>query len=325
VQLCNPAQCAANSSSYCLLTCDKFNHPFFCDRNHPQDIFQSANPESTRGTVRALHLTLCALRRPAYPLTQFVRSQWNHLIDAILSVNSTRAMYVRRLRTIMDEFLAAGSPPNTCSVCPLRPVGVASLAIRRRNLRAALSGIIEKEAKRLLGRIEADVALDRKKWKTKGAVAGVTQLLRQILPYRRHTLFIEHGPEGSGLIPESQQLVLNVSIKTVALHATEAGAAEDYVELFNAQHNGAAVDLSGWYLTAGVDAKYVLPPGAVIPANRSCFIAADPAAFRRARDGVQSGHLVLGPIRKLSLGIDSILVSLFDKDNYAGERRDRPV
>jgi hypothetical protein len=189
------------------------------------------------------------------------------------------------------------------------------------NLRAALSGIVEKEAERLLGRIETDVALDRSKWKTKGAVAGVTQLLRQILPYRRYTLFTEHGPEGSGLIPGPQQLVLNVSIKTVVLHAVEAEAAEDYVELFNAQR-GAAVDLSGWYLTAGDagdDVKYVLPPGAVIPANRSCFIAADPAAFRRTRAGVQSGHLVLGPIRNLPLGTDYILVSLFDKDNYAGE------
>lgn len=171
-----------------------------------------------------------------------------------------------------------------------------------------------------MGRIETDVALDRKKWKTKGAVAGVTQLLHQILPYRRYTLFTEHGPKGSGLIPESQQLVLNVSIKTVVLHH----AAEDYVELFNAQR-GTAVDLSGWYLTAGDDAKFLLPPGAVITANRSCFISADPAAFRRARAEVHSGHLVLGPIRNLSIGTDSILVSLFDKDNYAGRSRDRPL
>ena len=35
--------------------------------------------------------------------------QFNHLIDAILAVKDTRAMYLRRLRSLMDDFLAAGA------------------------------------------------------------------------------------------------------------------------------------------------------------------------------------------------------------------------
>jgi hypothetical protein len=38
-----------------------------------------------------------------------------------------------------------------------------------------------------------------------------------------------------------------------------------------------AVDVSGWYITAAdTQHLYVLPPGAVIPARTSCFVAADP-------------------------------------------------
>jgi hypothetical protein len=48
---------------------------------------------------------------------------------------------------------------------------------------------VEKEAQRLLRRMEADVKLDGARWNTTGAVAGVTQLTEQILPFRRHTLF----------------------------------------------------------------------------------------------------------------------------------------
>ena len=33
---------------------------------------------------------------------------YNYLIDAILSVPRTRAMYVRRLRSLMDQFFATG-------------------------------------------------------------------------------------------------------------------------------------------------------------------------------------------------------------------------
>lgn len=33
---------------------------------------------------------------------------YNYLIDAILSVPRTRQMYVRRLRTLMDQFITTG-------------------------------------------------------------------------------------------------------------------------------------------------------------------------------------------------------------------------
>ena len=45
IRSCDAAtQCAANKTDYCLLKCDKFNSVFFCDKDHPQDIFVSDKP-----------------------------------------------------------------------------------------------------------------------------------------------------------------------------------------------------------------------------------------------------------------------------------------
>ena len=56
IKTCDAAtQCAANETDYCLLTCDKFNSVFFCDRNHPQDIFVSDKPgEDSKSTYNVM-------------------------------------------------------------------------------------------------------------------------------------------------------------------------------------------------------------------------------------------------------------------------------
>ena len=43
VALCDPKKCSANSTAYCILSCEKFNSPLFCDKDHPQDIFRAGN------------------------------------------------------------------------------------------------------------------------------------------------------------------------------------------------------------------------------------------------------------------------------------------
>ncbi len=63
-----------HSLSYCILSCDAFNSPFYCDASHPQDIF----PESDG------------------------RSTYNHLVDAVLRSPGPRAAYLAKLRHIMD-------------------------------------------------------------------------------------------------------------------------------------------------------------------------------------------------------------------------------
>ena len=82
--LCKPSECAATANLYCILSCEKFNSPLYCDRNHPQDIFywDGSRPE------------------------QDPRSTYNVLIDVMLSVWPVKEMYLTRLRTLMDQILA---------------------------------------------------------------------------------------------------------------------------------------------------------------------------------------------------------------------------
>ncbi|CAL6426347.1 unnamed protein product [Bathycoccus prasinos] len=39
--LCPKRDCSPKSTRYCVLTCEKFNSPLYCDSEHPQDIFYS--------------------------------------------------------------------------------------------------------------------------------------------------------------------------------------------------------------------------------------------------------------------------------------------
>ena len=50
------------------------------DRDHPQDLFEKNDGKST----------------------------WNHLINAVLRFEPTQQMYLARLRTLLDNYLASG-------------------------------------------------------------------------------------------------------------------------------------------------------------------------------------------------------------------------
>lgn len=82
IDLCKSSECDKKSTAYCILSCEKFNSPLYCDRNHPQDIFYAQSPE------------------------QDPRSTYNVLIDVMLAVWPVKEMYFTRLRTLMDEILA---------------------------------------------------------------------------------------------------------------------------------------------------------------------------------------------------------------------------
>ena len=74
IRACDAAtQCAANETDYCLLTCAKFNSVFFCDKDHPQDIFVSDKPGDES------------------------RTTYNDMVEAVLTSPGTRSMYLRRL------------------------------------------------------------------------------------------------------------------------------------------------------------------------------------------------------------------------------------
>jgi len=72
--------CTKGGGTYCVQSCEWWNSPFFCDANHPQDIF----PESDG------------------------RSTWNHLVNALLVDGSARTVYLRELKRQMSLLHSSG-------------------------------------------------------------------------------------------------------------------------------------------------------------------------------------------------------------------------
>ncbi|MBN1853834.1 MAG: CotH kinase family protein, partial [Pirellulales bacterium] len=110
---------------------------------------------------------------------QKVDHQWNRLIDAVFEVPSIREMYVRRLRTLMDQFL---SPPGT-------PAGQSWLEMRVAELVADLQN---------------EPGLGGSSW-----LAEVAKITGEYLTERRGHLYINHiatntsYPDNAG-IPAAQ-------------------------------------------------------------------------------------------------------------------------
>jgi hypothetical protein len=202
----------------------------------------------------------------------------NQLYDSVVAVPETRAMLLRRMRTILDRFW---QPPGT----PFADRVIEQHIVAQTNL-------FSKEA-----------LLDRQRWgggwmlpqdiPPEGMLAaGVGDLIRRFIEPRRRHLYITHCITNSARpvgitdrsnagIPESQPARVRVDLGPPVLDP--ADPARDLVTLTNG--NPFAVDISGWRLGGRV--KHTFSQGTVLPPGRSLLVTSDLAAFRRhppARD-----------------------------------------
>ncbi|TSA56219.1 MAG: hypothetical protein D4R45_01135 [Planctomycetaceae bacterium] len=199
---------------------------------------------------------------------------WNHLIDALLNDATVREMYLRRLRTVMDEFLKApGTPYNEL--------------------------FIERRIDELVTAMAPDVALDYNKWANPwswGGQGGYTRdqsfqyainvLKNDYLAVRRTHLFITHNVDNAGrynisgsysaLIPNAQPANPAINFESFEYNPASGNQDEEYIQLINP--NSYAVDISGWQLTGGVEHTFL--PGTVMVAGGSLYVCPDAAAFR---------------------------------------------
>ena len=83
---CNTCDLAAGT--YCILTCEWWNSPVYCDARHPQDVFEKNGGRST----------------------------YNHLVDKILSHTRTRALYFAKLKEFTATFHTSGWLSNEANV-----------------------------------------------------------------------------------------------------------------------------------------------------------------------------------------------------------------
>jgi len=233
---------------------------------------------------------------------------WNRLIDALLNDATVQEMYLRRLRTVMDEFL---KPPGT----PYADL------------------FIENRIDELVALMSADVALDYDKWAnpwTWGGQGGyprdqsfayaIAVLKDDYLAVRRTHLFVKHsvatmasyriGGSFSAAIPNAQPTNPTIRFGRHEADPSSGNQDEEYLELLNP--NAYAVDISGWKLTGGI--RHTFLPGTVIVAGGTLYVSPDVRTFRSRTGSPRGGqgHFVQGNYKGHLSGSDE-RVDLLDR------------
>jgi hypothetical protein len=223
------------------------------------------------------------------------------LPQVIFDIPETRQMYLRRIRTLMDELL---KPPGT----------------------AAADLYYEPRIDMLATALAPDAALDAAKWGSNawgnGSTApccpqslmqAATEIKNSYLPERRRQLF--NGlASGAREIPSAQPANPTIRFGVIEAKPSSGNMGEQYIQLLNP--NSFAVDISGWTLTAGIKTQahlFTFRGGTVIPANGTLYAAANRPAFRARRSSPTGGQalFVVGDyLRWLAQGE---IVKLIDK------------
>lgn len=216
----------------------------------------------------------------------------NSLISILFATPAIKQMYLRRVRTLMDELL---QPTNT-------PPAEFKYERRINELAASLA---------------PDSALDYAKWPTWGRKQTLAQavniLTNQYLPRRRSYLY-RHRELPAAQPPEAVIGIGRIDFKP-------SSAKEEYVELINT--NVFAVDISGWKLAGEV--AFTFSGGTVVPARTNLFVTADLRAFRARTNGPGSGMLAVGgyrgqlPARGGTVHLKDRRGRFVDARSYAGD------
>jgi hypothetical protein len=174
------------------------------------------------------------------------------LPSTLFSIPSFNQMYVRRLRTLMDEQIQApGTPPEELK--------------------------IEKRIRELYDQIGPDAALDYAKWTSWGTRQTMPQALAILtntyMPKRRNFLYVTQR----AAIPAAITNDLVVNFARFDPNPISGTQVHEYLSLTNT--NKVAIDLTGWKLQGGVE--HTFKPGTVIPANGSLYLSPDVNSFRQ--------------------------------------------
>jgi hypothetical protein len=196
----------------------------------------------------------------------------NRIFSPIYDTPATRQMFLRRLRSLMDQLFQPPETPATNDFYRLK-----TLALR--------------------DRIARDASLDLAKWGAWGTRETITQAVNRIwnefLPGRREYLFKTMSVTSFGEIPAAQLTNVTVQVQGVEYRPVSGNPLEEWLSITNA--NSLAVDISNWRLDGGV--RFTFKPGTVIPARSAVFVSPDVKAFRGRTISPKGGErrLVVGP------------------------------
>ncbi|MFC1652872.1 CotH kinase family protein [Planctomycetota bacterium] len=193
----------------------------------------------------------------AHPKTNGL--QWSVYLDVMYNLTETREMFLRRLRTVMDQLLQ----PNGMLVA---------------------EGFFEKRIDQLFASAKNDL----------GNISGSVNYFKAYFPKRRTQLYIDHNVNnasstptgGNAGIPDAQPNNVLIEFGHYEASPVSNKQDEEYIELINS--NNYAVDISGWKLAGGI--KYEFLPGTVIPAHGNLYVSPDVRVFRRRTTSPTGGE-----------------------------------
>ena len=208
------------------------------------------------------------------PTTPLFVGDNNKLIQAIFGTPEIRQMYLRRVRTLMDELM---KPPGT-------PVDQLHW---------------EPRIDELAAQIGPDAALDAAKWGSdswgNGSTApcckqpfpdAVAEMKNSYLPARRNQLFNKLAG-GTTELPAAQPAGTVINFGSIEVNPSTGNQEEESIQLRNP--NAFAVDISDWTLSGAI--SFTFRGGTVMPANGNLVVAANRRAWR-ARSGNQAIQVV---------------------------------
>jgi len=210
-----------------------------------------------------------------YPATTLDIGNNNGVFSVIISGTAqTRLMYLRRIRTLMDQLLGS---PNT----PL----------------PNFEGQIDKWTQL----IAPDAALDAIAWPFAstwgngfGAGSPTSTCCTQSMPQAALDLKISYLPQRraylfntlASTLPPPQPTNTFVQIRSLEYSPTNGNQAQEYIELFNT--NTYAVDISGWKISGAVD--FTFQAGVVIPPATSLYVSPDVRSWLARTTGPGGGR-----------------------------------
>ncbi len=186
----------------------------------------------------------------------------NTLPGALFANNTIKNMYLRRVRTLMDELMQApGTPPDQLKY--------------------------EKRIRELYEQIGPDAALDYAKWTSWGTrqtmPQALTILTNDYFPKRRNYLFNTLGTT----IPKPVTNQVTVGFGALDFNPASGTQTQEYFTVINGT-GGIYLDVSGWIIEGAVD--HIFAPGTVLPPNGTIYLSPDARAFRKRTSGPRGGQ-----------------------------------
>jgi hypothetical protein len=213
--------------------------------------------------------------------------RYNRFYDAIISVPRTRQMLLRRIRTLMDNYL---QPPGT------------------------VNGIFEQQLDTHIARISQEVALDKAQWGWPGVggayglgnddlATAISELKNGFIIPRRTHYFTTHtsttnvgiaNANSAGIPATPQPATFPMTITAYDYNPTDAGKQNaEWIQITNP--NAFAADISGWSLSGAVN--FTFKSGTVVAAGTSVYVSPRQQSFRARTTTPRGGEgrFVVGP------------------------------